>query len=286
MYIVARSVRKLHRILERSWNLYSLSHSGNHISCSIQHSIRAALKHTLTSEEKEWVDKIEHLRTEMNSSTRQITRTDYGARNQDSNLKLDEMRAGVEVTDTLGHISQVASKPSFWCLLLFKLIRTIQPDSCIEMGTAVGLSAAYQAAALTLNGHGSLVSMDGAASLADIARNNFQQLDLESVKIVVGNFQDTLADVLTARRPVDFVFIDGHHDEHATLAYFEQLFPFLSETALLVFDDIMWSVGMKNAWDTISNDSRVGISVDLGEVGLCVIDDSITRYRHYCIPLH
>ncbi len=286
MSIIAKVVRKLHLMFERSLNLYRLSRNGDRISRSIQQSIRAALKYSLTPEEENWIDRIENLRTEMNSSTRQITRTDYGARNQDSNLRPDEMRAGVEVTDTLGHISRVASKPSFWCLLLFKLIRTFQPDSCIEMGTAVGLSAAYQAAALTLNGHGSLISMDGAASLADIARDNFQQLDLDSVKIVVGNFQDTLADVLTAGRPVDFVFIDGHHDEHATLAYFEQLLPFLSETALLVFDDVRWSEGMKKAWNTISNDSRVGISVDLGAVGLCVIDDSITRHRHYCIPLH
>lgn len=286
MSCIAKAVRKFHRIFERSWNLYRMSHDGNRISCSIQSSIRAALKHSLTFEEENWVDRIEHLRTEMNSSTKQITRADYGARNKDANLKLDEMRAGVEVTDTLGHISQVASKSPFWCLLLFKLIRNIQPNSCIEMGTAVGLSAAYQAAALTLNGRGSLVSLEGAASLVHIARNNFQKLGLDSVEIVVGNFQDTLADVLTARRPVDFVFVDGHHDEHATLAYFEQILPFLGETALLIFDDITWSEGMKRAWNTIAKDKRVGIAVDFGLVGLCAVDNSITKRRRFSVPLY
>lgn len=286
MSIVAKAVRRLLRVFERSWNLYSMRHHGDHISFSIQRSVREALEQTLTTEEKKWIDSIELLRTEMNSSPRQITRTDFGARNQDSNLKLDDMRTGIEVTDTLGHISQVASKHSFWCLLLFKLLRTIKPDSCIEMGTAVGLSAAYQAAALTLNGHGSLVSLEGAPSLAGIARNNFQQLGLDSVKIVVGNFQDTLADVLTDRQPVDFVFIDGHHDEHATLAYFEQLLPFLSETALLVFDDISWSEGMKRAWNTITKDRRVGITVDFGLVGLCTVGNSITKPRHFSVPLN
>ncbi len=286
MSIIAKAVRKLHRIFERSLNLYRLSRNGDRISRSIQQSVRAALKYSLTPEEEIWIDRIENLRTEMNSSTRQITRTDYGARNHDSNLKLDEMLAGVEVTDTLGHISQVASKPSFWCLLLFKLIRTIQPDSCIEMGTAVGLSAAFQAAALTLNGHGSLVSLEGASSLADIAGNNFRQLGLDSAEIVVGNFQDTLVEVLTARQPVDYVFVDGHHDEHATLAYFEQILPFLGETALLIFDDITWSEGMARAWNTIARDSRSGIAVDLGLVGLCVVDASMKKSRYFSIPLN
>ncbi len=286
MSIVTKVARKFHRKFVRSWDLYRLGHNGNRISFSIQQSVRAALKGSLTQEEVNSVDRIERLRAEMNLSTEQVTRTDFGAREQDSNLKPDEMRAGVEVIDTLGYISQVASKPPFWCLLLFKLIRTIQPDSCVEMGTAVGLSAAYQATALTLNGHGCLVSLEGAASLADIAMNNFQHLGLDSVEIVVGNFQDTLVDVLTARQPVDFVFVDGHHDEHATLAYFEQILPFLAETALLVFDDITWSEGMARAWNSIASDSRVRIAVDFGQVGLCSIDNSMKTSRYYSIPLH
>jgi predicted O-methyltransferase YrrM len=154
------------------------------------------------------------------------------------------------------------------------------------MGTSVGVSAAYQAAALRLNGYGSLVTLEGATSLADIAKNNFQQLGLDTVEVVVGRFQDTLPDVLASRQPVDYVFVDGHHDEQATLAYFEQILKFLAETALIVFDDIAWSEGMKRAWNTIAHDRRVGVAVDLGEVGLSVIDSSIDRRRYFSIPVY
>ena len=92
----------------------------------------------------------------------------------------------------------------------------MRPGSCLEMGTAVGVSTAYQAAALRLNRHGSFVTIEGATSLADIARSNFQQLGLDTVEVVVGRFQDTLTEVLTSRQPVDYVFVDGHHDEQAT----------------------------------------------------------------------
>jgi predicted O-methyltransferase YrrM len=221
----------------------------------------------------------------MDASTKQITRTDYGAGGRDAHRTEEEMRAGVETEDTLGHFSRMSSKPALWCCLLFKLIRTMHPASCVEMGTAVGISAAYQGAALRLNRHGALVTLEGATSLSDIARSNLQQLGLDTVEVVTGRFQDTLPSVLTNRQPVDFVFIDGHHDEHATLAYLEQILPFLADTALLVFDDIAWSEGMKRAWSRIAHDRRVGIAVDLGPLGLCVIDRSISAHRYVSIPL-
>jgi predicted O-methyltransferase YrrM len=217
MIHVTKTVSKLHRLVLRSWNLYALSHEGNRITESITHSVREAMKPALTLEEKNWIDRIESLRTEMNTSTEQLTRTDYGAGNPDSTRTQQEMQAGVDIGDTLGHVSQVASKSPFWCCLLFKLVRTMHPSACIEMGTAVGISAAYQAAALRLNGHGTLVTLEGATTLADIAKKNFQQLGLDTVEVVVGRFQDTLPDVLTKRQPVSYVFVDGHHDEQATL---------------------------------------------------------------------
>ena len=195
------------------------------------------------------------------------------------------MRAGVEIADTIGHVCQVASKSPFWCCVLFKLIRSMHPNVCIEMGTAVGVSAAYQAAALKLNGHGTLLTLEGSSSLADIARSNLRQLGLDTAEVVAGRFQDTLPGLLAARKPVDYVFVDGHHEEKATCAYFEQLLPFLAEAALLVFDDITWTEGMKRAWNTIAHDRRVGIAVDLGPIGLCVVDRSLAGRRNVRIPL-
>jgi predicted O-methyltransferase YrrM len=195
------------------------------------------------------------------------------------------MLAGVEIVDTLGHLSQAVSKPPFWCNLLFRLLRTMGPERCIEMGTAVGVSGAYQATALKLNGHGKLVTLEGAQPIAEIARSNFQRLGLDSAEIVVGRFDETLPKVLAETQPVDYIFIDGHHDEKATLAYFEQILPFLAESALLAFDDITWSDGMARAWKTIAGDRRVGVAVDLGPMGLCVVDKSISRRDYVTVTL-
>jgi predicted O-methyltransferase YrrM len=96
--------------------------------------------------------------------------------------------------------------------------------------------------------------------------------------VVPGRFQDTLADVAREQAPVDFAFIDGHHDEHATVAYFRQILPHLGRSAVLVFDDISWSPGMERAWKTVTADERVGLAVDLSAIGICLVSDSLPKW--------
>jgi predicted O-methyltransferase YrrM len=154
------------------------------------------------------------------------------------------------------------------------------------MGTAVGISAAYQAAALRLNGGGRFATLEGAPTLAEIARANLGELGLDTVDVVVGRFGATLPSVLAARRPLDYVFVDGHHDGEATVAYFEQLLPHLAPRAYLVFDDVAWSDGMRRAWERIALDPRVSMVVDLGAIGVAVVDAARPAPRRYRIPLH
>jgi hypothetical protein len=59
----------------------------------------------------------------------------------------------------------------------------------------------------------------------------------------------------------------------------------LADGALLVFDDISWSGGMKRAWKTIILDERVKISVDLRQIGICIIDSRIAGRKNIAIPI-
>lgn len=99
----------------------------------------------------------------------------------------------------------------------------------------------------------------------------------------LGPFQETFEPALRALAPLDFIFIDGHHDEAATVQYFRQALPFMRERAVLVFDDIFWSPGMKRAWETIRLDPAVSASVTLSDQGVCVKGSG--RKRHYRLTL-
>jgi predicted O-methyltransferase YrrM len=164
-----------------------------------------------------------------------------------------------------------ASKTPFWSLLLFKLVRNLQPTIAVELGTCLGVSAAYQAAAQQLNGRGRIITLEGSAARAALSRKHLASLGLENATVIAGIFDDTLQKTLTANSPVDFAFIDGHHDEHATLRYYQQFLPHLIEETVVVFDDIAWSPGMRRAWKALQNDANVAVSIDMLAVGICVV---------------
>lgn len=55
----------------------------------------------------------------------------------------------------------------------------------------------------------------------------------------------------------------------------------VSDEAIVVFDDISWSPGMRGAWSEIEEDKRVVVSVDLGVVGIVLIGDVSARKERY-----
>ena len=95
----------------------------------------------------------------------------------------------------------------------------------------------------------------------------------------------TLDKVLNEHKPIDFAFIDGHHDEDATITYFEQIQPYLSEKSILIFDDISWSDGMRKAWKRIEGSEKVRISLDLRVIGICILDNDIDQKYSFRIWL-
>ncbi len=123
-----------------------------------------------------------------------------------------------------------------------------------------------------MNNKGMLVTIEGAASYASVAKENFTAVELNNIIQYTGRFSDVLPDILKDHQPIDFVFIDGHHDGDATVSYFEQLLPFLSRSAWLMFDDISWSKSMRRAWKTIAEDKRVSFSLNLSLIGICYIE--------------
>ncbi|MCA1733877.1 MAG: class I SAM-dependent methyltransferase [Acidobacteria bacterium] len=273
------SLANITRHIDNSARLLALRLGLSHPrSEPVQAALRKTFRNDATPEERAWVERIETLRSELNSSSDPIDILDFGAGDPNSTLTAGEMYEGRAARRTIGEISRASSKRSFWAFLLFRLIRELKPKACLELGTSVGISASYQAAALTLNGAGALVTLEGAPALASKARTNFEALGLRNVRVVSGRFQDTLPRVLEEMGQIDYAFIDGHHDERATIDYFHQIEPFLSSSSVLVFDDINWSRGMRRAWKAIRSDGAVTEAIDLGSMGLCIMK------RHEPVP--
>jgi predicted O-methyltransferase YrrM len=244
-------------------------------------AVRKTLRGSLSPNESASIRRIEDLRRRLCSSSDPLVKTDYST----SLTGVNRSATGRTQARTVGETCKMASKPYFGALLLYNLIREFKPSSCVELGTCLGISAAFQATALKFNGRGHLITLEGAESLASRARDHLSELALDNVSVVTGKFQDTLDGVLHGEETVDYAFIDGHHDERATLQYFRQILPFLAPRALLVFDDISWTPGMRRAWTNIIADRRVKVSIDLRNMGICAFSPGAGEPRHLRIPL-
>lgn len=278
------AIRAFARSVVGRWTLYvagrrlaELSRVAGPAGSRVASALQRALDGPADRAQKNWFDKIETLRTTLESDSTSLSITDYGAGSSHDDRSEEQMEEGVIVHKTVSDMCR-ASKPSFWASILFELIREYQPDSGLELGTCLGISAAYQTSAMELNGSGSFLTLEGADSLAAVSAANLKQLGLDHrVSVLTGRFSDTLASAIEQMEPIGYAFIDGHHDEHATVEYFEQLLPHLAEQSVLVFDDTSWTEGMKRAWQTITAHDSVGLAVDLGALGICVIDPAITN---------
>jgi predicted O-methyltransferase YrrM len=251
---------------------------------SIGDALLESLHHTLSAEEQEMITLIEQRRSFLLSSNKEIAVIDYGAGSSGSNRTEEEMEKGVQSTARVADICK-ASKPAFWATFLFKLLRKLEPSSCVELGSCVGISASYQASALRFNEKGSMLTLEGSPEIAKIAKETLESLNLRNASVVSGPFHETLKGVLESSKPIDFFFNDGHHDHDAVLAYFNEALPNLSNEAVIVFDDISWSPGMRKAWIEIEADERVTASIDLQTMGIALVGNNLAANEKFRIPL-
>lgn len=220
---------------------------------------------------EDFVRTIESRRAALLCDQSSIRVLDFGAGEIEALATVEESARGVYFDYTVSRVAS-ASKPKGWAILLHHLVREFKPLSIIEMGTCVGISSCYMAAALRANGRGHLETLEGDPSTAELARATIAIMGYqELVSVNVGPFRDTLLPALQKYQPVDMVFVDGHHDGDATIAYFSEIRPFLSKGAIVVFDDIAWSHSMVAGWQAIAAHTDFGKAYDLGAMGVVVV---------------
>lgn len=202
---------------------------------------------------------IENLRHEINNDKSKLSGTDFGA----GSLINPSQK-------TIGNVSRSSSKSKKYARLLYRLAKWNQPHYALEIGTALGISSMYQS--LGFNEKTLFISLEGNAILASKANENIRSLNLNNVQIIEGNFDDTLPTTLNKLPQLDWVFFDGNHKKEPTLRYFNQCLEKVSERAIFIFDDINWSIEMKEAWAEIKKNTSVSLTIDLFFIGLVFFD--------------
>ena len=199
-------------------------------------------------------------------------------------IDVEDFGAGSTVIKTkqrvVKDIASSSLKPKKYSQLLFRMIQFYNKKNLLELGTSFGITTSYMAAATN---NPSVTSMEGSQSIAKIAQQNFDALQLKNIHIVCGDFEKTLSPFLENVGTLDFAFLDGNHRKIPTLQYFKQILEKSNEETMIVFDDIHWSKEMEEAWEEIKVNKAVTLTIDLFFIGIVFLKKEFKVKQHFSI---
>jgi predicted O-methyltransferase YrrM len=164
--------------------------------------------------------------------------------------------------------------------LLFRISRWHKPQTCIELGTGLGMATA----ALALGNKTSVIyTIEGDPNIAHVAQQHFNALQLYNVHLITGKFDEQLPRWLAQHPQIDLAFIDGNHQYQQTVNYYRMLAPHCHNNSMIIFDDIRWSAGMFHAWKEIISDKSVTLSFDLYRLGIVFFRKENKAKEHYLL---
>jgi len=180
-------------------------------------------------------------------------------------------------------IQKIASsslKPKKYGQLLHRIVAYFNPANVIEMGTSLGVTTCYLASAIN---NKPVITMEGAPTIAAIARQQFETLGIKNIQIIEGDFDTTLETVLSKLEQVGIAYIDGNHKYIPTIQYFHDLLAKSNEESVFIFDDIHWSEEMEKAWEQIKSHPSVTVTIDLFYIGLVFFRKENKEKEHFII---
>lgn len=164
------------------------------------------------------------------------------------------------------------------------LVKLINAEKIIEVGTFTGYSALSMAMALPDNGL--LIACDVSEEWTDIARDYWQQAGVaDKIDLRLAPASETLSELIENGQAdtFDFAFIDA--DKQNYQHYFEQCLRLLKPGGIVAIDNVLWggsvadekdqqadTIAIRNFNQRLHQDSRVDIS-------LVPIGDGLTLAR-------
>ncbi|MCY1525352.1 Methyltransferase domain protein [compost metagenome] len=240
---------------------FTIDYLRHRLTANSRHGTHSPFVYRLVDEviydfsEKKVYEPIENLRKKLLNDDTEIEITDFGAgslTNNNRRRKLSQLAASSLKSPRLAQ-------------LIYRLASDHPANQLLELGTCLGITTAYLARA---NPQAKLTTIEGCPETAKAAARNFRALNLPDMELLTGNFDALLPPLLKGLPRLDFIYVDGNHTKEATLRYFYLSLAKAHEGTLMLFDDIYWSSGMKEAWQEIKAHPQVTVTIDLFWIGL------------------
>lgn len=174
----------------------------------------------------------------------------------------------IDETQRLAHAAMQIGHPQAQFMTM--LTRLLRPKLVVEIGTFTGYSALVVARALQPGAK--LIACDVSQEWTSLGRPYWERAGVaDRIDLRIAPASETLAG-FEAGTTVDMAFIDA--DKTGYIGYFEQLVPLLSETGVILVDNVLWdgqivdledhradTVALREFNDHVLADDRVDVAL-------------------------
>ncbi len=196
--------------------------------------------------------------------------------------KIEYLSLGAKQKNKKIKISSLAKSSSSkgrYGRLLHRICKIQQPKKVLELGTSLGIGTSYISSAIPSS---KVITIEGIDVIYNLAKENFNKLNLNNIEAHLGKFDDILPNILESNNDIDLFFVDGNHTYLNTIKYFELIKNYPNEKKIIIFDDIDWSIDMSRAWNQIKKDPLISVSMQTMRLGIVFFDQTLTK-KHYCV---
>ena len=122
--------------------------------------------------------------------------------------------------------------------MLHWLIRVLEPEVALEIGTSVGYSAVWIASALDKNQRGQLWTIESHEDRYARAQKNIDEAGLtHRIFQLKGHAPEIFTENPALPEQIDFAFFDATKQEHQS--YFDAIFPLMKRGGMIVVDNVL-----------------------------------------------
>lgn len=158
--------------------------------------------------------------------------------------------------------------------ILVNLIEHFKCQKVLELGTSLGINAIYLSVGATVE---QLTTVEGNKEIADIAKDNFNEWGVLNIHLINSDIDQFLAQ---SSELFDCIYIDANHTYQATIEYFKSSLTLMSDSGLIVLDDINWSPYMRRAWEDLISQFPNHLYVENDKLGIVFVNVELEK-NHY-----
>ncbi|MCC5921523.1 MAG: class I SAM-dependent methyltransferase [Cyclobacteriaceae bacterium] len=204
--------------------------------------------------------------------------------NSETSIKVKRCGAPSRVNDSpIRDISQLTASSSSSLKkgrFIYWLNQWMNPDICIEFGTALGIGTAY----LAMESRCPIISIECCKNQSNLAKSFIDKHNMHHVHLVVANIDEWINqnNKLVKNKKV-LAILDANHKYQPTLDYVNFFLKYCAEDSILVIDDIYWSKEMYEAWQKTITHPSVKYSLDFFDFGMLWCGKPMIQKLHYKI---